>query len=159
MGLDMYLYAEQYVSGGSYRSDEERETYVNVVNSLNAVDIACSGTPTATISLTVGYWRKDNHIHNWFVNNVQRGVDDCGKYEVEREELEKLCDLLLDLLKHRGDEEYANTHLPTSAGFFFGSTEYDHDYWQSIDETYKMIFTLLKKTENTTWEFYYQSSW
>ena len=26
----------------------------------------------------VGYWRKANAIHGWFVRNVQNGKDDCG---------------------------------------------------------------------------------
>ena len=38
----------------------------------------------------VGYWRKANQIHNWFVNNVQNGVDDCGRYEVTKDDLQKL---------------------------------------------------------------------
>ena len=27
----------------------------------------------------VGYWRKQNAIHNWFVENVQDGIDDCDQ--------------------------------------------------------------------------------
>ena len=38
----------------------------------------------------VGYWRKANAIHRWFVQNVQDGVDDCGTYIVTREQLEQL---------------------------------------------------------------------
>ena len=35
----------------------------------------------------VGYWRKANQIHKWFVDNVQDGVDDCGEYKVTKEQL------------------------------------------------------------------------
>lgn len=39
----------------------------------------------------VGYWRKANHIHNWFVENVQDGEDDCRYHgEVTKEDLEEL---------------------------------------------------------------------
>ncbi len=38
--------------------------------------------------IEVGYWRKANQIHNWFVKNVQGGVDDCGYYGVTKEKLE-----------------------------------------------------------------------
>ena len=159
MGLDMYLYAEQYVSGYAFRPDEEKEKYAKVINALDASSMVTHDSPSATISLTVGYWRKANYIHNWFVNNVQGGVDNCDRYWVDKDKLKELSTLLLDLLKHRGDEEYANTHLPTAEGFFFGGTEYDQYYWETIDETYKMIVTLLNKVGENNWELYYQSSW
>lgn len=38
----------------------------------------------------VAYWRKANQIHNWFVQNVQEGVDDCNYYEVSKDNLERL---------------------------------------------------------------------
>ena len=41
----------------------------------------------------VGYWRKANQIHNWFVNHVQDGIDDCDyHHEVTKELLEELLD-------------------------------------------------------------------
>lgn len=43
-----------------------------------------------TIWEEVGYWKKDNHIHNWFVENIQNGDDDCGYYEVSEEKLREL---------------------------------------------------------------------
>ena len=39
----------------------------------------------------VGYWRKANQIHNWFVNRVQDGIDDCEyHHECTKEILEEL---------------------------------------------------------------------
>ena len=41
----------------------------------------------------VGYWRKANAIHKWFVDNVQDGIDDCDYHnEVTKEILEDLLD-------------------------------------------------------------------
>ena len=40
----------------------------------------------------VGYWRKANQIHNWFVHNVQGGEDDCGICEVSQSKLIELRD-------------------------------------------------------------------
>ena len=51
------------------------------------------------ISLGVGYWRKANHIHNWFVENIQGGKDNCDDYDVTMEELGKLYDICMDILK------------------------------------------------------------
>ena len=47
----------------------------------------------------VGYWRKANQVHKWFVDNVQDGDDDCGTYPVTREQLEELlekCEYILN---------------------------------------------------------------
>ena len=39
-------------------------------------------------------WRKANQIHNWFVENVQDGIDDCSYHnEVTKEILEELLDI------------------------------------------------------------------
>lgn len=46
----------------------------------------------------VGYWRKANAIHKWFVENVQNGEDDCGQYEVSKEQLEELLDVCKEVL-------------------------------------------------------------
>ena len=46
----------------------------------------------------VGYWRKANAIHKWFVENVQDGEDDCEQYEVSKEQLEELLDVCKEVL-------------------------------------------------------------
>ena len=48
----------------------------------------------------VAYWRKANAIHKWFVDNVQKGKDDCKEYRVTRRNLLDLCDLVSDVLDH-----------------------------------------------------------
>lgn len=60
--------------------------------------------PTATINSVmdameeVGYWRKANQIHGWFVENVQGGVDDCGYYKVSKQDVEDLLSLCNQVL-------------------------------------------------------------
>ena len=47
----------------------------------------------------VGYWRKANEIHYWFVQNVQGGEDDCGNYEVSQSkliELREICQKVIN---------------------------------------------------------------
>lgn len=41
----------------------------------------------------VGYWRKANMIHKWFVDNVQGGVDECQVTQVSKEQLLSLIHL------------------------------------------------------------------
>lgn len=93
MGLDMYLRANKYVSGYSFREEEEQGFYRRLVEELGAGEFVDPETPSGSVSLTVAYWRKANAIHRWFVEHVQRGVDDCGDYYVSREQLEELRDL------------------------------------------------------------------
>lgn len=46
----------------------------------------------------IGYWRKANAIHRWFVENVQNGEDDCRDYFVTKEQLTELLNLVNQVL-------------------------------------------------------------
>lgn len=48
----------------------------------------------------VAYWRKANQVHNWFVTNVQNGVDNCEPHPVTEQDIIKLlniCNQILEL--------------------------------------------------------------
>lgn len=157
MGLDMYLYARQYLTGYEWDKNGDMQKLTNIVGNL---DFAVSELerPCVTVMLPVGYWRKANQIHNWFVQNVQRGEDDCKEYSVEREELQDLlnvCEKVLD------DPDLAEELLPTSSGFFFGSTDYDEYYEQELRETVILLTKLLSDTRLNSGnvDFVYTSSW
>lgn len=146
MGLDMYLKGKMYVS--SY-SDKELHTKLNTLTKKMGFDF-----PANEIVFEAAYWRKANHIHKWFVEHVQEGVDNCGEYYVSRDTLEELVVTCEDVLK---DHSKAEELLPTESGFFFGSTEYDEYYYWDIESTLRMLKPLLKKTDQLS--FYYHSSW
>ena len=63
MGLDMYLKARRYL-----RYDDDRR------NSLREEFKVPDGWETTEISFEVGYWRKANAIHKWFVDNIQKRI-------------------------------------------------------------------------------------
>jgi len=155
MGLDMYLYAEKHISGYGFREENEREQYKSVVNAVEATAISDLNSPSADITVTSMYWRKANAIHDWFVKNVQGGNDNCERYWVSRDKLRELRDLCVKVVQNR---DLAHKLLPTSEGFFFGGTEYDSYYFDSLKETASRI-TILLNTAPETWSFYYQSSW
>jgi hypothetical protein len=48
--------------------------------------------------------------------------------------------------------------LPTTKGFFFGSTEYDEYYMSDIKSTIKGLEEILSE-DVSNGDFYYQSSW
>ena len=103
------------------------------------------------------YWRKANAIHNWFVENVQQGEDDCGIYEVTTEDLRNLKD---DVMYVLSDMSAAPQVLPTFGGFFYGSTDYDEWYREDLLKTLEHVGDMLKHHQNNpNTKFYYHSSW
>ena len=91
MGLDMYLHAHKYTSKYSEKNLNER--LIDVVKEVEPEFPVYDNLKSVIIDIEVGYWRKANHIHKWFVNNVQDGKDDCGEYYVSEEDLKKLLEL------------------------------------------------------------------
>lgn len=140
MGLDMYLTAILDISDSKIADLQTIFPEVERIESVNT---------------TIGYWRKANAIHAWFVKNVQHGEDDCRLYNVYKDDIISLLDLVNDVIDKKQTPEQA---LPTTAGFFFGDTSYNEDYFQELDHTKKILEHALKLTEND-WRFKYQSSW
>jgi len=147
MGLDMYLTAKRYLSD----YDEEEKAIKKRLSSMAQF----KGLNVRDVVAEVGYWRKANHIHKWFVDNVQSGKDDCGDYYVSTEKLAALKDLCESVLK---DHKLGKAALPTESGFFFGSTDYDAPYFDDVEETAKIIEKALA-LDHSKWEVYYHSSW
>ena len=162
------LYANEYVDRYSAWDTEKRFAY-------------------KCIWQNVAYWRKANQIHDWFVENVQDGNDDCDMYEVDKWQLEDLlhtCQIvkenskLIDGKVKNGqtlvdgkwvdiiedgrlieDPSVARELLPTSVGCFFGSTEYDQWYMEDIDYTIDALTKLISETDFDNEVVAYQSSW
>lgn len=150
MGLDMYLSAKKYTSG--FFSPDILEKIVEVVGAKSFLNKEHS---SAEVSVNVAYWRKANAIHNWFVENIQDGEDNCRSYPVSREELQVLLNLCKEVYR---DKNNAHELLPSVEGFFFGGTEYDEWYFRSVEETISQLSNILEKTDHD-WYFEYQSSW
>ena len=113
--------------------------------------------PHKSIIDSIADWRKANHIHKWFVDNVQDGVDDCGMYEVTKEQLQELLVTCKEVLN--GTVNVARELLPTTSGFFFGGTDYDQWYFEDIKYTIKIICDVLNTTDFEHEIVMYSSSW
>lgn len=160
MGLDQYLSAKKFLSPAEWRGEESRTQYEGVIKTIGAETFVRKEFPNAEVSVSVGYWRKANAIHQWFVNNCQDGHDDCREYPVEREQLETLksvCETVLLDKSLVGTDDLAKKMLPTSEGFFFGSTEFDEYYYSDLTDTIEIVKACLEMPKE--WQFYYQSSW
>lgn len=169
MGLDMYL-------------NRQISPYINglegdiVLRNEKGNEVRWDASTLNELSEEVAYWRKANQIHHWFVVNVQDGEDDCRPYDVDisqLKELKELCEKVLEMVQVQSTkdgfriknvEEIAGL-LPTSGGFFFGSTEYDEDYLQDLRDTVNQLTKVILRDEElkllgVNYIFYeYRASW
>lgn len=101
----------------------------------------------------VCYWRKFNALHNWFVNNVQNGVDNCQSYELTKKHIESCLDVLRIV-----DKTKDASLLEPKSGFFFGSVNVDEYYFTDVKNSIEKLENLLDED----WEknrFFYLASW
>jgi hypothetical protein len=159
MGLDMYLKAKRahWTSRFDGADLQDPSPFSEALKKVPVPQAFACKFPEV-VECEAMYWRKANAIHNWFVQNVQDGEDDCGSYHVSRDKLKALHDTVREVL---GDVDKADDLLPTQGGCFFGSTEYDEGYWQDLEDTDKRLTAILEIPEEELkhWSFEYQSSW
>ena len=92
----MYASRRLYVKQWEYQRPNERYK----------VQIELAGKPVKGIRESgISYveeevmcWHKANHIHAWFVDNVQRGQDDCKPYYVDEDQLEELLNVCHEVI-------------------------------------------------------------
>jgi len=104
----------------------------------------------------VMYWRKANQIRQWFAMNLEDGVENCHRSYVTKEDLERL---LTDCNTVLNDHSKADELLPTSSGFFFGSTDYDEWYFKDLKETVKSLEKIIDETNWHTEDVAYYEWW
>ncbi len=165
MGLDQYLYAKKHTFSNDFNEERWKKKDADFAVLKNAIDetsldgddskhLDKSFGGTIFIGMKIGYWRKANQIHQWFVDHCQNGEDDCRETYFPREKVEELRDTCRKVL---ADHSLAEELLPSQEGFFFGSTEYDTYYFEDLERTVKILDNALSMSEE--WEFSYQSSW
>lgn len=175
MGLDMYLYKKHYVKNNEW-SSEKFEVSVKrngkPYKGINYDRVTC-------IEEKVGYWRKFNALHAWFVELSGR-EDDCAPIYVSKESLERLIETLqkvLSVLDNANVKTLTDVYsdgsnysykvydcaeeieelLPPTGGFFFGNTDINDHYYRECKDTLVLLTTELSNSDNA--EFYYQASW
>lgn len=149
MGLDMYLKESVYVHG---KLKGENEVFA--VN-INNQKVSFKLDELSEIILLRGYWRKANAIHKWFIDNCNDGVDDCNPFPVTEENLLKLLSICKEVKENIA---LGPDLLPTTEGFFFGSTAYEDDYLCDLNDTIKIIEDL-NLQKDIYRDFIYRASW
>lgn len=154
MGLDMYLTGKRYLRSWD---NADAETAKSILDMFPELD---SDQTVQEVTAEFMYWRKANAIHQWFVDNVQEGNDDCGEYLVTEKDFVALRDACRAVID---DPKNAEKYLPTQGGFFFGNTEYNDYYFEDVQRTLDWLNTMLFVNKFDPkldqWYFYYQSSW
>lgn len=215
MGLDMYLYKcrkmkdfsamDYYFANEAFGYYEEKElakaNHDNFPFSLSDWDIPETMTEEkikplqniyskkSTIFEEVASWTKANHIHGWFVNNIQNGNDNCHYYFVTEDdllELKEICEKVLTfnffildrdsyLLYYSADtlidagfvtkkryyelEKELNEILPTRKGLCFGPNDYAMSYFLQVEYTLEIVNKILDNADFENEVYLYHSSW
>ena len=152
MGLDMYLDNRKYIGA----NHEHNNITGNIELFRDGKEININFDKVVYVVERVAYWRKANAIHNWFVENIQDGVDDCKEYYVSITQLHNLLDKVDAVLN---DHSLASTILPSKSGFFYGSVAYDEWYFEDLEYTKKILEEMLQDKDSKNGEYYYHSSW
>lgn len=180
MGLDMYLYRKTYLP-----TYGQHKLNVEVKGDIDKIKPAIKSDKIEYIDEEIAYWRKANAIHNFIVQNAADGVDECQVIEVSTDLLQDLvnrCKRILNESKigkreesvysmvtkteevrtfeYLEDTTLAQELLPTQAGFFFGSTEFDDWYIEQLRNTIDQIEPYISEdADNGYSTFYYEASW
>jgi hypothetical protein len=97
------------------------------------------------------YWRKANAIHKFFTD-INEQYESCETIEVTKDMLADLLDRCTEVLANR---ERADELLPTTEGFFFGTTKYDDWYFDKLKNTIEEITPILSDGDIKDGDLYY----
>ena len=99
------------------------------------------------------YWRKANQVFDWFNRNcANNAIENCVPVPVSTYDL---TNLLKDVNAVLEDNSKSEELLPTTDGFFFGSTDYNEWYFDDLKYTKeKLEEVLCDITEDDELEFY-----
>ena len=125
---------------------------LNEIKTPDEVEVVFNTDKERIYSLYNAYFRKVNFLYEYFRSDL---VDESCI--VTKQRILDLINTCKDVLEHKGDEDYAKEHLPTTSGFFFGSTEYNEGYWYDVKDCLKQMNKLYKSMKDdedlALWDF------
>ena len=134
------------------KGNEGAQIYVAAVTAAGLSEAIDLNTPVAYIvsdednerdawalKAAIGYWRKANQIHAWFVEHVQGGEDECNPHDVSREQLEELREVCRRVLgASKAEDGLINVGWTTDGAD--PDTDLGHGPgWRPITEEGKMV--------------------
>lgn len=106
-------------------------------------------------SIKAAKLRKCNMLHTWVSAYCEREPENCEEIKLPRSAVEKM---ISDVEIVLSDPTLGPTILPTTDGFFFGSTEYDDFYLAKIEDVAVRLSDMLVEHDDVRW-FYYVEWW
>jgi len=157
MGLDMYLNKKTYVKKWNHTPNES----IYHVSVDREKGHAIKSERVTFIEEELMYWRKANHIHHFFIDRCGGGDDNCREMYVSEEIILELIEDLKKVVESNIAVSFdvAKETLPTTAGFFFGSTNYDNYYFEECERTLEELQRLVDEDLFEGGDLYYQASW
>jgi len=160
MGLDMYLYVRDF----EYLSKSDKNITDKKIDNFYPEDLKefarnhiQDNFLSKRTNYQVGYWRKFNALHNWFVKHCAiDGEDNCLPIYVSYKDFAELKATCEKVLKHHS---LASELLPTQSGFFFGDTEYNEWYFKDLEYTVDLFNKIEKLINKSKYDLIYQASW
>lgn len=149
MGLEMYLEAKRYVAPSDTQTEPMRRAIgaaIGYVPSKEKPGQDPSLLEVSGVTVRVGYWRKCDALHQWFVSNVQEGINDCRPAFVS-------VDILIELeeqLEQVGED-------PASASEHFTADVDEMLEEGEIDYTLSILHHA-KRLQAQGWDIYYRAS-
>ena len=116
----------------------------------------------------VWFGRKENHIHQWVIDAYNAKEAQAHQWIIDAHRITDtnteyiLIDpdeLLGDLYTVIKNPESAPEVMPTSSGFFFGSTDYDKFYFEDVMALHKTLNAEKKQGYFNNHSFFYWSWW
>lgn len=143
MGLDQYITIRHKSTNSAY---EKWKNYWNL-SEKERENVRAPKEPSK--DLIVGYFRKHHSIHKWFVNNIQNGNDDCGRYKISVKDIETLKELCEEIMTHVTKEK-------PEPKFYMGINGQIEEVWQydkyTVDEDGKKIIDEKLPSHHQSWE-------
>ena len=100
----------------------------------------------------LGYFRKVNFLVNYF------NLENCVDHICTRDEMETLLSKCNSVLEKK-TESISDKTLPTTSGFFFGSTDYDDWYYKDIQSVKDTITKALNDWDEYKEELIFHAWW
>lgn len=113
----------------------------------------------------IAYFRKVNPLHGWILRKTcSDPKSNCEYIEINKEMMIELSNLLGQVLDKKNNEgiekaiNFAWSNYPVMSGFFFGSSEYDGDYFDDVKYTKDKIDEIISEWDDES-KYYYYSWW
>lgn len=105
---------------------------------------------------TIFQWRKANQLRAWFVRRASLNPNEEVEVVLDKADIIQLRNDIQSALLNPKRAPYI---LPTQAGFFFGSTDYDDYYFETLAGTHDVLERILVAMNKGVLETVTYSEW